>query len=183
MHLLCIVVHKNYWPAWTPPLRAGPHEAPTRSSDQAQYLPHERSRLGSLTEFNRLFQTRPRDRESRSRYCTFHNSTIFCPNGLKIVLGTQETIIYRFVMWNRDFDAFWKISYFWLENGRGRHRGAKGSGASSPAQKFGSLAGPFGSTAISKTCFQKIRVYIWLKTNVYFYLLALSIIRLLFLQC
>ena len=53
---------------------------------------------------------------------------------------------------------FGNKSYFWRENGRGRDCGAKWFGASSSNQKVGPLSGPFGSTAISKTCFQKIRV-------------------------
>ena len=35
--------------------------------------------------------------------------------------------------------------------------GAKGSGASRPDQKVGQLDGLFGSSVISKTCFQKFR--------------------------
>ena len=35
-----------------------------------------------------------------------HNLAIFCPIGLKFFLVTQETIIYRLVMRNCDFDAF-----------------------------------------------------------------------------
>ena len=45
---------------------------------------------------------------------------------------------------------FWKKYYFWQENGRGRHRGAKGSGASRPDQKVSPLGGPFDSTVIFK---------------------------------
>ena len=67
-----------------------------------------------------------------------HNSAIFCPIEL-IFLVTQEILM-----------LFWKKSNFWRENGRGRHRGVKGSGASSPDQKVGPLGGPFGSTAITK---------------------------------
>ena len=60
---------------------------------------------------------------------------------------------------------FWKISNFWRENGRGRHRGAKGSGASRPDQKVGPLGQSFGSTVNSKTWFQKFRALI----KVYFF--------------
>ena len=81
-----------------------------------------------------------------------HNLAIFCLIGL-IFLVTQETIIYRLVMRNHDFNAFLEKFIFLWENGRGRHRDSKGSGASSPDQKFGPLGKLFGSTAISKTCF------------------------------
>ena len=70
---------------------------------------------------------------------------------------THETIIYRLVMKNNDFDAFFEKSYFWRENGRGRHGGAKWSGASRPDQKVGPLGGTFGPTIISKTRFQKFQ--------------------------
>ena len=86
-----------------------------------------------------------------------HNSAIFCPIGLETFLVTHKIIIYRLVMRNCDFDAFLKISYFWRENGRGRHSGAKVSGASRPNQKVGPMGGPFGPTINSKTYFQKFR--------------------------
>ena len=70
---------------------------------------------------------------------------------------TQETIIYRLVVRNNVFDAFLKEIFFWRENWRGRHGGAKGSGTSRPDQKVGPVDGPFGSTVISKTCFQNFR--------------------------
>ena len=41
-----------------------------------------------------------------------HNSAIFCPIGLKIVLVTQVTIIYRLVRRNRDLGAFLKNPIF-----------------------------------------------------------------------
>ena len=75
-----------------------------------------------------------------------------------MLMVTQETIIYRLVVRNNDFDAFFERSLsFWRENGRGRHGGAKGPGASRPDQKFGPVARPFGSIVISKTCFQNFR--------------------------
>ena len=67
---------------------------------------------------------------------------------------TQQTIIYRLVMTNHDFDVLMKKSHFWRDNGRGRHAGAKGSGASRPKQKVGPLGGTFGSIVISKTVFE-----------------------------
>ena len=80
-----------------------------------------------------------------------HNLAIFCPIGLKIILVSQKIIIYRLVMRNHDF-------------------GAKGSGASSSDQKVCLLGGPFGSSAISKTCFQKNRVWTpEIEKNVSFY--------------
>ena len=53
----------------------------------------------------------------------------------EIFFVTQKIMIYRLVTRNYDFDAFLEKSYFWRENGRFRHRGAKGSGASKPNQK------------------------------------------------
>ena len=48
----------------------------------------------------------------------YHNSTIFWPIELKILMGTQETNIYRLLMKNHDFDPFFeKKSYFWQKNG------------------------------------------------------------------
>ena len=44
---------------------------------------------------------------------------------------------------------FWK-TYFWRENGRGRHHGAKGSGASSPDQKVGLLGRPLTGKLVLK---------------------------------
>ena len=76
----------------------------------------------------------------------------------EIFMVTQESIIYRLVMRNHDFDAFLKKSYLLRENGRGCHCGAKGIGAPGSNQRVGPLVGPYGSTTISKTCFQKNRV-------------------------
>ena len=45
-----------------------------------------------------------------------YNSVIFWPIGLKLFMGIPETIIYRLVMRNYDFDAFLKKD-FWRENG------------------------------------------------------------------
>ena len=46
------------------------------------------------------------------------------------------------------FMVFWRFfeknAYFWRENGRGRHAGAKGSGASRPDQNVDSRGGVFG---------------------------------------
>ena len=53
---------------------------------------------------------------------------------------TQESIIYRLMARNNDFDAFLKNSYFWRENGRGRYGGAKGSEASWPQDPTKKLA-------------------------------------------
>ena len=72
-------------------------------------------------------------------------------------LGDYYLIIYLFVIRNHYYDGFLKKSYFWQENGRGSHGGAKGYGASVPDQKVGPLGGLFGSIVISKTCFQKFR--------------------------
>ena len=69
-------------------------------------------------------------------------------------LVIQETIIYRLVMRNRDFDAFLENILFWRENGRGRRHGTKGSGASRPDQRVGQMGQPFGSTVNSKTSFK-----------------------------
>ena len=52
------------------------------------------------------------------------------PIGLKFFMVFQETIIYRLVMKNHNFDAVLKNSYVWRENGRGRQTGAEGYGAS-----------------------------------------------------
>ena len=83
-------------------------------------------------------------------------------NRLKFFIGTKDTIIYRLVMRNQDYDAFLKkksISNCRLENGRGRHAGAKVSGASRPDQKVGPL-GPgwtFWVNRYLKNQFQKFR--------------------------
>ena len=61
-------------------------------------------------------------------------------------------------MRNHDLDAFLKKINFWRENGRGRHAGAKGSRASRPDQKVGSLGGTFGSTVISEKSFRKYSI-------------------------
>ena len=45
-------------------------------------------------------------------------------------------------------------TYFWRENGRGRHGGAEWFGASRPDKKVGPLDGPFGSTVILKTFYR-----------------------------
>ena len=57
-----------------------------------------------------------------------HNSAIFYPISLNFFMLTQETIIYRLVIRNYDFDAGLKKSYL-----RDRHDGAKESGSSRPA--------------------------------------------------
>ena len=73
----------------------------------------------------------------------------------EFLMETHKTIIYRLVIRNDDFDAFLEtISYFWRENGRFRHAGAKESGASRPNQKVGPLDGPFRSNFILKTVFK-----------------------------
>ena len=75
-----------------------------------------------------------------------------------IFFGTQETIMYRLVMRNHDFDAFFEKNInFWRKNGRGHHAGAEGSRVSRPDQKVGPLDGTFGSTVISKNVFNKSR--------------------------
>ena len=72
-------------------------------------------------------------------------------------MGTQETIIYRLVVRNTSFDAYFSdlifFGHFWLENGRGHHARPKWSKASKPDQKVGPMGGPFGPTAIPKSCF------------------------------
>ena len=42
------------------------------------------------------------------------------------------------------------LGLFWRENGRGRHAGAQGSGASRPDQKVSPRWGPFGSFFLSQ---------------------------------
>ena len=63
---------------------------------------------------------------------------------------TQETIIYRLVVRNHDFDVFFEKTLLWQENDGGRHSGANRSAASRLDQKVGPMGGPFGSTVISK---------------------------------
>tara|TARA_B110000037_G_C16626268_1_gene304484 strand:- start:17 stop:334 length:318 start_codon:yes stop_codon:yes gene_type:complete len=76
------------------------------------------------------------------------NSAIYWLIRLKILMGTQKTIIHRLVMRNRDFDAFLKKkSYFGRKMSVGS-LGTKGSGASRPDQTVGPPDGPFGSTII-----------------------------------
>ena len=71
-------------------------------------------------------------------------------NRAETFMGTQDTIIYRLVKRNHDFDALLKEILFLAGNGRGRHAGAKRHGASRPDEKVCLLGGPFGSTIISK---------------------------------
>ena len=74
----------------------------------------------------------------------------FLSNRAKKNLVTQEIIIYRLVMRNRDFDAFWKKNPIF----GGKMVVAKGSGALKPDQKVGPLGSPFGSTNISKISYE-----------------------------
>ena len=67
-----------------------------------------------------------------SKYLLFN----ICKIGLTCFIITQETIFnfdwwWEIMIWK----LFWKKSYFWRENGRGHHGGAKGSGASRPDQE------------------------------------------------
>ena len=45
--------------------------------------------------------------------CFGHNSAIFWPIGLKILMVTQKTIIYRLVVINPSYDAYLSVLIFW----------------------------------------------------------------------
>ena len=66
---------------------------------------------------------------------------------LGLFLTNRAELWYLRRLLSIDFDAF-KKSYFWRENGCGRHAGAKWSGASGSNQKVGPLDDPFCSTTI-----------------------------------
>ena len=57
-------------------------------------------------------------------------------------------------MRNHDYDAFLEKSYFWRENGRGRHRGAKGSGTSILDQKLAHWVDLLGQPLSRKLVFK-----------------------------
>ena len=46
-----------------------------------------------------------------------HNSAIFWPIGLKIFKGTQDTFIYRLVVRNLSYDAYFSVLIFWVTFG------------------------------------------------------------------
>ena len=66
---------------------------------------------------------------------------------------------------NLSYQVYFQIMYFWStflrENGRGHHAGPKECGAWNPTKKLlGPLRGTFGSTFISKTCYQNFQT-VW----------------------
>ena len=89
-----------------------------------------------------------------------HKSAIFGAIGLKILLGTQETIIYRLVMRNLNYDLFFVLD-FWATNG-GKigvaiTRAPNGLGRPNSTKKIGPLGELFGLAHISKTCFRNFQ--------------------------
>ena len=80
-------------------------------------------------------------------------------------MGVQETIIYRLVMRNRSYNAYFSVLNFWatfvgkMGVATTRAHNSLESGASNvqTQPKFGPLDGPFGPTAISKLCFRNLQ--------------------------
>ena len=67
-----------------------------------------------------------------------YNSAICGLIGLKFFMGTEATIIYRFVMKNLNYNF---IDHFWRENGRGQLNilARNGLGPPNPTKKLGHL--------------------------------------------
>ena len=78
----------------------------------------------------------------------------------------QETIIYRLVLINPSYEANISFLIFWATFGGKmgvasvHHAHPLWSGASKPDQKVGPLGGPFGSTAILKSCFRNFQAHL-----------------------
>ena len=90
-----------------------------------------------------------------------HYSVIFLSNHGELFYGTQETFIYWSAMRNHNVDAFWKKKYFLVgKMGVAATVAPKSPGPQDPTEKVGPLGGPFESTIISKTCFQKFRAWL-----------------------
>ena len=88
---------------------------------------------------------------------------LFLSDRAKMFMVTQETIIYRLVVRNHNNETFLKVIVFF---GGKMGVGANGSGVSRPDQKVGPMDKPFGSTVISKTCFQNFRAKIHLHFDI-----------------
>ena len=75
-------------------------------------------------------------------------------NQAKIFYGiTLETIIYRLVVRNYNFDNFLKnIIFLAGRNGQGRHCGAKGSGLQDPTKNLAQWVDLFGQPLSRKYC-------------------------------
>ena len=84
-----------------------------------------------------------------------HNSTISGSIGLKFCMGVQQTIIYRLVMRNLSYDAYFSVLIFWATFGR--KMGVATTCTPNPNQKDGQLGGPFGPTTVSKSCFRNFQ--------------------------
>ena len=89
--------------------------------------------------------------------CFGHNSAIFGPIGLKLFMGAQETIICRLI--NPSNDAYFSFIIFWATFCRKKCVATTctpfGLGPLYQTKMLivGQPSGPFGPTAISKSCF------------------------------
>ena len=72
--------------------------------------------------------------------------------GLKIFMGTQETIIYRLVVWNPSYDAYFSVLIFLghLLRGNGHQARPFWFGASKPDQKVRQLGGPLAKSTLNR---------------------------------
>ena len=97
--------------------------------------------------------------------------------GWKFFMETQETNYLsiggeKSKVWYLFF-SFNFFDHFWQENGRRHHKRPLWFEASKPDQTFGPIGGPFGSNAISKSCFRNLYVsfdnYLLLRTDQTFF--------------
>ena len=73
-------------------------------------------------------------------------------------MGAQDTIIYRLVMRNLSYDAYFWFLMFWATFGwKMGVVTTRAPGASKTDQKVVQLGGPFRPTAISKSCFRNFQ--------------------------
>ena len=72
-----------------------------------------------------------------------HNSAILGPIGLKIYMGTQETIIYRLVVRNQSYEAYFSVLIVWAtfggKMGVANTRAPYGLGPPNPTKKLAHL--------------------------------------------
>ena len=73
-------------------------------------------------------------------YAFFHNSAISGPIGLKFFMGVQDTIIYRLVMRNLSYNAYFSVLIFWAtfggKMGVATTRAPNGLGPPHPTKKL-----------------------------------------------
>ena len=90
--------------------------------------------------------------------CFGLNSVIFVPIGLKFFMGAQKTIIYRLVMRNPSFDAYFSFLIFWAKMGVATTRAPNGLGPPKFTKKLADWADLFGRLLSRNLVFEIFRV-------------------------